>query len=168
MTTECAQRPGVRQPSGALAGDGIKRQGAKTPRRAAENGHRDIARRRAGFPACRFAGLSSPVFRTGDWKVARTGRQECLPYILAGRQGGRLQNPGQRRFGVDDFGLRRQSGSGDGAFGRTRNIRDAKDFRACESGVAQRLPPQSKTRWRAGRADVGDDVRSLKYSAPSF
>jgi len=41
--------------------------------------------------------------------------------------------------------------SGDGAFGRTGNIIHAKDCRACESGVALRLPPQSKTRWRAGR-----------------
>jgi hypothetical protein len=24
----------------------------------------------AGFPARRFIGLSSPVFQTGDWKVA--------------------------------------------------------------------------------------------------
>jgi hypothetical protein len=46
---------------------------------------------------------------------------------------------------MDDFGLRRQSGSGDGAFGRTRNKLDTKDFRACKSGVALRLPPQSKT-----------------------
>jgi hypothetical protein len=42
-------------------------------------------------------------------------------------------------FGMDDFGVRWQSGSGDGASGR------AKDLRACESGVALRLPPQSKT-----------------------
>ena len=32
--------------------------------------------RRAGFPACWFTGLSSPVFPKGDWKVARTRRQE--------------------------------------------------------------------------------------------
>jgi len=43
------------------------------------------------------------------------------------------------------FGLRRQSGSGDDAFGWTEDSRDAKDLRACESGVALRLPPQSKT-----------------------
>ena len=48
-------------------------------------------------------------------------------------------------FGMDDFGVRRQSGSGDGAFERTGNHLDAKDYRACESGVALRLPPQSKT-----------------------
>ena len=48
-------------------------------------------------------------------------------------------------FGMGDFGMRRQSGSGDGAFGRTRHKLDAKDFRACKSGVALRLPPQSKT-----------------------
>jgi hypothetical protein len=48
---------------------------------------------------------------------------------------------------MDDFGLRRQSGSGDGAFGRTEDSMNAKDIRACESGVALRLPPQSKT-WR--------------------
>jgi hypothetical protein len=46
---------------------------------------------------------------------------------------------------MDDFGLRRQSGSGDGAFGRTGTKLAAKDFRVCESGVALRLPPQSKT-----------------------
>ena len=37
----------------------------------------------AGFPACGFTGLSSPVFRdlgTGDWKVARTRRLESLRY----------------------------------------------------------------------------------------
>jgi len=35
-------------------------------------------RRRAGFPARQFTGLSSPVFSgTGDWKVTRTGGQEC-------------------------------------------------------------------------------------------
>ena len=33
--------------------------------------------RRAAFPGCRLAGLSSPA---GDWKVARTGRIEILPY----------------------------------------------------------------------------------------
>ena len=77
------------------------------------------------------------------------------------RQPGRARSPakpqpcGQWRFGVDDFGVRRQSGSGDGAFGRTDNICEAKNFRACESGVALRLPPQSKTRWRAGRAEGG-------------
>src|SRR5262249_29744688 len=37
--------------------------------------------RRAGFRACRFTGQSCPVSLSGDWKVARTGRQECLPYI---------------------------------------------------------------------------------------
>jgi len=36
--------------------------------------------RRAGFPACRFTGLSSPVFRTGGWKAARTGWLERLSY----------------------------------------------------------------------------------------
>jgi len=42
-------------------------------------------------------------------------------------------------------GLRRQSGSGDGAFERTSALFVELDFRACESGVALRLPPQSKT-----------------------
>jgi hypothetical protein len=38
--------------------------------------------RRAGFPACRFTGLFSPVSpETGDWKVARNGRLESLPYM---------------------------------------------------------------------------------------
>jgi hypothetical protein len=34
--------------------------------------------------------------------------------------------------------------SGDGAFERTKRILLLKIFRACESGVALRLPPQSK------------------------
>ncbi len=37
----------------------------------------------AGFPACGFAELSSSAMvsvRTGDWKVPRTRRQECLRY----------------------------------------------------------------------------------------
>jgi hypothetical protein len=42
-------------------------------------------------------------------------------------------------------GVRRQSASGNGAFERTKAWRDAEDLRACESGVALRLPPQSKT-----------------------
>jgi hypothetical protein len=40
---------------------------------------------KAGFPACRFTGLSSPAFPAGagDWKVARTGGQECPLYPTA-------------------------------------------------------------------------------------
>src|SRR2546428_14178633 len=38
----------------------------------------------AGFPACGFAELSSSAMfsavKTGDWKVPRTRRQECLRY----------------------------------------------------------------------------------------
>jgi hypothetical protein len=45
---------------------------------------------------------------------------------------------------MDDFGVRRQSGSGDGAFGRTEDSTVAEGLRACESGVALRWPPQSK------------------------
>jgi hypothetical protein len=48
----------------------------------------------AGFPACGFTGLSSPVsevFRfaagTGDWKVARTRRLESLRYSTAAAPG---------------------------------------------------------------------------------
>ena len=49
----------------------------------------------AGFPACRFAGLSGPAW--GDWKVALTGRQECLPHASSAAS---LTN-----FGIqDDFG----------------------------------------------------------------
>jgi hypothetical protein len=33
-------------------------------------------------------------------------------------------------------------------FGRTQTQLESKDFRAGESSVALRLPPQSKTRWR--------------------
>jgi hypothetical protein len=42
------------------------------------------------------------------------------------------------------FGLRRQSGSGDGAFERAGNDQTGDNRRACESGVALRFPPQSK------------------------
>jgi hypothetical protein len=58
------------------------------------------------------------------------------------------------------FGVRRQSGSGDGAFGRTMMIEQSNRSRACESGVALRLPPQSKTR----SAMAG---RNLQTGAPS-
>lgn len=49
--------------------------------------------------------------------------------------------------------------SGDGAFGRTGNKLVAKGFRACESGVALRLPPHSIMRWQKmglspGRAEL--------------
>src|SRR4051812_13772926 len=37
----------------------------------------------ADIPVCGFTGLSSPVFSTGDWKVAITRRQECLRYMPA-------------------------------------------------------------------------------------
>jgi hypothetical protein len=48
-------------------------------------------------------------------------------------------------------GLRWQGGSRDTAFGRT-NPRLALDgFRACESGVALRFPPQSMTRFVSRR-----------------
>jgi hypothetical protein len=57
-----------------------------------------------------------------------------------------------RWTGANRLGLRRQSGSGDGALGRTGTGIDADDLRAGESGVALRWPPPSKTRWRAGRA----------------
>jgi hypothetical protein len=43
------------------------------------------------------------------------------------------------------FRLRPAERSGDGAFEWTRMRLDTKVFRACESGVALRLPPQSKT-----------------------
>jgi hypothetical protein len=36
---------------------------------------------RAGILACRSTGHSCPVFRTGDWIVARTRRQEYLRYV---------------------------------------------------------------------------------------
>jgi hypothetical protein len=42
------------------------------------------------------------------------------------------------------FGLRRQSGSGDGAFARSIRFQIFDTSRADESGVALRLPPQSK------------------------
>jgi hypothetical protein len=40
--------------------------------------------------------------------------------------------------------------SGDTAFGRTGDFGPIQDFRACESGVALRFPPQSMTRWVGG------------------
>jgi len=46
-----------------------------------------------------------------------------------------------------NFGLRRQSASGDGAFEterRVRLVRPARSYHTLESGVALRLPPQSK------------------------
>lgn len=43
------------------------------------------------------------------------------------------------------FGLRRQCGSGDGAFGQAETDRVGEGGRVCESGVALRFPPQSKT-----------------------
>jgi hypothetical protein len=49
------------------------------------------------------------------------------------------------------LGLRRQRGSGDGAFERARLVVDPKTFHPCESGVALRFPPQSKTRSRDDR-----------------
>jgi hypothetical protein len=62
-----------------LSGDALRAEPRLGPNLGLACGQ--SALRRAGFPACRFAGLSSPVFGTGDWKVARTGRQECLPCI---------------------------------------------------------------------------------------
>lgn len=43
-----------------------------------------------------------------------------------------------------DFGLRRQSGSGDGAFGRVGADQAGETERSFESGVAFHFPPQSK------------------------
>jgi hypothetical protein len=69
---------------------------------------------------------------------------------------------------MDDFGLRRQSGSGDGAFERTGNKLDTKDFRACESGVALRLPPQSKTTSVFGAVSQRADGPRIPHSALSI
>jgi len=44
---------------------------------------------------------------------------------------------------VRNFGVRWQSGSGDGAFEQTKSLLDANDFRAGESSVALCMPPQS-------------------------
>jgi hypothetical protein len=43
------------------------------------------------------------------------------------------------------LGVRWQGGSRDTAFARTAGFRTKKIFRAVESGVALRFPPQSKT-----------------------
>jgi hypothetical protein len=45
--------------------------------------------------------------------------------------------------------------SGDTVFGRAGDFRAVQDFRACQSGVALRFPPQSMTRWIGGRLARG-------------
>jgi hypothetical protein len=50
--------------------------------------------------------------------------------------------------------------SGDGAFGRKQPLRIREIRRACESGVALRLPPQSKTRSGLRRLMVSICVHS--------
>ena len=50
------------------------------------------------------------------------------------------------------LGLRWQGGSRDTAFGRTNVHGITEVVRACESGVALRFPPQSKTRRADSRA----------------
>src|SRR5262249_42808741 len=62
-----------------------------SPAFTAQLGKGRVAREsRADFPVCRFTGLSSPVSETGDWKVARPGRLESLPYIAGRRRALRL------------------------------------------------------------------------------
>jgi hypothetical protein len=46
---------------------------------------------------------------------------------------------------IPKFGAEVRSASGDGAFGWAEGSRHAEGFCVCESGVALRLPPQSKT-----------------------
>jgi len=48
---------------------------------------------------------------------------------------------------VDEFGVRWQGGSRDTTLGRAVAAGVKKVVRPCESGVALRFPPQSKTRW---------------------
>jgi hypothetical protein len=38
--------------------------------------------RSAAIPGCGFTGHPCPVFRTGGWKAAQTGGQECPPYAV--------------------------------------------------------------------------------------
>lgn len=63
------------------------------------------------------------------------------------------------------LGLRRQSGSGDGAFGWAENDQTGESRRACESGVALRFPPQSKT-LVAQRAAVASALRPMLVEVP--
>jgi hypothetical protein len=63
---------------------------------------------------------------------------------------------------MDAFGVRRQSGSGDGALGRTEDPMDAEGLRACQSGVVLRksgiaTAVQDDTRISYFKS-VGDDV----------
>ena len=53
------------------------------PRAEIENCEAEPNAGRAGLPAWRFTGLSSPATAgTGNWKVARTGRLESLSHII--------------------------------------------------------------------------------------
>ncbi len=56
----------------------------RSRRRRAEDQFSVSAASSAGFPACGFAELSSSAMfsavKTGDWKVPRTRRQDCLRY----------------------------------------------------------------------------------------
>ncbi len=82
--------------------------------------------------------------------------------LQAGKTGKKGRNYGkslEKAFRTDDSGVRRQSGSGDGAFGRTGNKLDAEDFRACESGVAL-APWDNWGNWRGVRwHDIAFGVR---------
>jgi len=70
----------------------------------------------------------------------KAGKEKQKPLLR------KIKNSTKRQPSLDTtHSSARQSGSGDGAFGRTRNKLDAKDFRACKSGVALRLPRKSKT-----------------------
>ena len=90
-------------------------------------------------------GLS--VAKFGQWDAVLSQNHQITGFWPLGME---LEADGNLfliQFGMDDFGVRRQSGSGDGALGRMEESTDAEDLRACESGVALRLPPQSKA-WR--------------------
>lgn len=91
----CHDAPGVRAQFDTLTTMGwrIPIRASTSPRALPSEGESaaleaSCIRRRADIPVWRFTGLlacdecrsSSPALRPGDWKIARTGRQERLPY----------------------------------------------------------------------------------------
>src|SRR5487761_2381340 len=97
------------------------------------------------------------------WPSVRMSSASLLPGLVAGTLNHTCTCP--KMEGTMRYGLRRRSRSGDGAFERTRTKLAAKDFRAGESGVALRLPPQSKTPWIFWWRDL--DAHAADGTAPA-